>query len=79
MTIKINITQTENGYGYLNADSKKVIATIKEGRNKPGIYLWQIFNGEYGFESLQQATFMVRELLAQQALELGCEIEFINI
>lgn len=79
MTIKIYITQTGSGYGYLNADSKKVIATIKEGRNKPGIYLWRIVNGEWGFTNLEQAHYMVRELLSQQAANLGCDIEFINI
>lgn len=78
MAIKINITQTESGYSYFNADRKKVIATIKEDRNEPGFYLWQIFNGECGFTNLEQSHYMIRGLLSQQASNLGCDIEFIN-
>lgn len=79
MTIKINIIKTETGLNYENANSGIITATIREGRNRPWIYLWRIINGESGFSNMEQSDYMVKELLSQRASDLGCDIEFINI
>lgn len=78
MKIKINIIKTETGYDFRNAESGIITAFIREGRNKPGIYLWHITYGEYGFDNIEQAIYTVKEILSQRAANLGCEIEFIN-
>lgn len=81
MTIKVNIIKTADGYNYRNADknSNKLIGTIHEGRNKPGIYLGETFGDTTGFGSLEQTHYTLQKILAQRAVNLGCEIEFYEI
>ncbi len=78
MTIKIDIIKTEIGYNYRNSESRKLIGTIKEGRDKPGIYFWGSF-GMGGWASLEQAHSELQYILSRKASELGVEIEFTNI
>ena len=80
MTLKIDIIKTGNGYNYRNADTRKLVGTIKEGRNKPGVFLWETF-GDYGFVSgLEQAEHELKHTLSQRANDLGIyDIEYTNI
>ncbi len=78
MAIKVDIIKAEIGYNYRNSESRKLIGTIKEGRNKPGIFHWKSF-GRYGWAALEQAIYELQHTLSQKASELGEEIEFINI
>lgn len=82
MTIKINITKTEDGYDFNNMSlwDTPLVATIREGRNKTGIYLWRILDeGKSGFHNLDAAKGIVKMHLTQIAAErLGCDIEFIS-
>lgn len=83
MTIKINIIKTTDGYEFRNSGlwDYPVVAAIREGRNKPGIYLWKIIDEDkWGFHNLAGAMGRVKANLTLIAADiLGCDIEFINI
>lgn len=82
MTIKINITQTETGYNFINMSrwDTPLVATIRDGHNKPGIYLWRILDEDKsGFHNLDGAISVVKMHLTQIAADrLGCNVEFID-
>lgn len=77
MIIKANIIKTADGYYFRNAESDKLIGTIHEGRTTTQ-YRWETF-GDAGWGDLKQALYTLKEVLAQRAANLGCDIEFINI
>lgn len=77
MEIKINIIKTERGYNYRNAESGKLVATVNEGRNKPGIFLWEL-PCDHGWAAEKQAHYELQEVLRQRADNLGVEITFTN-
>lgn len=78
MTIKVNIIKTAVGYNFRNSESGKLIGTVHEGKNKPGIYVWETF-GEGGFDSLAKCVNFLKLELMTRAERLGCDIEFINL
>ena len=78
MKVIVNIITTKYGLNLREAESNKLIGTVNEGRNKPGIYLWETF-GDAGWASLEQALYTIKEVLSQRAANLGLDIEFKNI
>lgn len=78
MTIKVNIIKTADGYNFRNAESGKLIGTVHEGKNKPGVYVWESF-GEGGFSSLAKCVNFLKLELTDRAEKLGCDIEFNNL
>ena len=77
MEIIINIIKTERGYNYRNAESGKLVATVNEGRNKPGVYYWEL-PCEHGWGNEAQAHYQLQEVLRQRADNLGIGINFNN-
>lgn len=81
MTIEIVITEVEKDieWQYREADSNKLVGRVREGRNKPGCFMWHIpENGDGGFQNLKEAHYVLQNVLTQYAVNLGCEIKFIN-
>lgn len=76
-TIKIEIIKTRNGYNFRNMESRKLVGTIHEGKNKPGIYRWETF-GQFGFSTLAKSVNFIKLELMNRAEQLCCEIEFVN-
>lgn len=77
MTIKINIIKTADGYEFRNAETGKLLGTVRQGRNTTKWH-W-IIPGDYGCGSEEQALYEIKETLAQRAAYLGLETRFINI
>ena len=77
MTIKIDIIKTERGYNYRNSESGKLVGTVNEGRNKPGVFLWEL-PCDHGWADEKRAHYMLQQLLGQRASDLGVEITFSN-
>lgn len=78
MTIKVNIEIKGVNYYFSNAETGKLIGTIREGKNKPGIYVWESFD-EGGFTSLAKCVNYLKLELMTRAEQLGCDIKFIYI
>ncbi len=77
MEIKINIIKTVKGYNYRNAESGKLVGTVNEGRNKPGVYFWEL-PSDHGFTTEEKAHKELQEALTERAENLGIEITFTN-
>ena len=75
MKIQISIRKAGNGFDFHNANAWDfpLIATIREGKNKPDIYLWRILDeGKSGFHNLAGAIGRVKAnltLIAADDLE----------
>ncbi len=82
MKIQISIRKAGNGFDFHNANAWDfpLIATIREGKNKPDIYLWRILDeGKSGFHNLAGAIGRVKANLTLIAADrLGSDIEFIE-
>lgn len=82
MKVRISIEKVQGGYDFHNAKAwdYPVVATIRESKNKPGVYLWRIYDeGKSGFSNLDGAIGRVKLYLTQIAVErLGGDIEFIT-
>ncbi len=55
----------------------ELVGTVNEGRNKPGIYLWEL-PSDYGFTTEEKAHKELQEALTERADNLGLEITFTN-
>ena len=63
MAIKIEIIRTDIGDMYRNKATQQSVGMVTEGKNKPGVYLWEAYGSFWGYTTKKKHTKLFRKYL----------------